>query len=299
MKTRITAFIIALVLSSIACDAVVPVVNLTSTPMPTAPMTATPLPTVTPKPVKPRILRVLYGLAYASTTDWKLIDPTDLYPHTLIPADINVVEVLFYLELPEGWPTQKVELVTHWYRDGMPIEGSDGSTVCSAGELCDIRTSKQFMSAGFGDGRIEIRLYIGDELLEGPQAEIWAIASQWVGNLRLMRCESGTADTCNNADGALTMFPEEFTVPAGSSEIYVGNAYANLPSGTRWQVELYRDAERIDSETKTITGSGTSSGWKLTQMSNLDGSPLEAGIYTVKLIWNGALQESITFEVQE
>lgn len=306
MNTKICFFVLALVLAAMACNAALPRPTpsqppLISTTTETAPFTFTPTPSpsATPGLTKPRIKAVLYGLAYASESNWNKIDPTDPYPHTSIPADINVVEANFYLELSEGWPAQQTELRTQWYRDGIPIDGSGGSLVCTADKPCSNLFSKQFYSNGFGAGRIEVRIYLGNELLEGPQAEVWAISGEWVGDMRLMQCDDWIDDNCEKSDGQLAKFPDEITIPVGSDAVYVGNAYASLPSDTGWRVELYKAGQLIDSETQTVNGNGTSSGWRDTQLSNQDGTALKAGLYTVKLIWKGNEIETIQFEVNQ
>jgi hypothetical protein len=306
MNTKFATFVMALVLVGMACNALRPPVSsqtsliIASTETATPPATPTlPSPSATPEdPAEPRILGVLLEFKYSS-------DPDDMnkvfgtYPYTHLPANANILAVTFFLDVPVGWPQRKTELHIVWFQDGTPLKDSGSSVVCAAESDCIEIYSRRFSSSGFEDGRYEARLYLGAELLEGPYGEVQLIDEKWVGDLRLMQCDRGSPDTCENAAGQLAKFPERVTVPVGSRAVYVSNAYANLPPGTDWRLELYQGERLIDSRNQATPNTGHSwSGWPISQLSDPSGATLEPGTYTVQLIRNGNVLETVSFEVK-
>lgn len=298
MNTRIATFVMALVLASVACNGVTPKPDPTSTPIPTATVTSTPLPSATPEPLIPYIENVLWNFKSSNTH----VDLIGVFPYTHLPKDANVIEVTFYLHLPVGWPKEKTEFHVMWYRDGSPLQDWDGSIVCAPerASYCTKINSSHFSQNRYEPGRYEARVYFGDQLLQGPEAIVWLIEEEWVGDLRLMQCDRGTVDTCENDAGQGPKFPREATVPLGSKAIWVSNGFANLPPRTDWRLELYDEAgQLIDSKPQaTPRDDGIWSGWSITQLADPSGAAFRPGTYTVRLVWKVEVVETTSFEVK-
>lgn len=305
MNTKIASFMLALVLATIACNGLPIAADQLPTPVPTETSTATataPIPTsipsATPEPKIPRIM--LAPL-------WEVSNSPDLdklfgnYPSTHLPTYAKALGVRFYLDLPDGWPEQPTELCIQWFRNGSQLKDWDGSVLCSSVGDCYQINSRHFKENGYEAGRYEVRLYNckDEQLLEGPQAEVWLIDEEWVGDLRVVHCDTWTPKTCDNPAGQIGKFLDQTTVSAGTNAIYLGSAYANLPSGAEWQVEIYHQDQLIVSQTEVVTGQGLWSGWRITRLTNPIGAAFEPGQYTAKLSWKGQVIETISFEVKE
>lgn len=293
MITKLAFLILALAV--MACNALTPSPQPTFTPEPTATVTVTPSPTATPVPLRPFIAGALWVFKYGD----RIPDLTGVFPYTHGPADVTNLAVTIFLDLPDGWPEHPTELHVRWYQDGTLMQGWEGSVLCYSSGSCKEITASRFSSSGFSPGRYEARLYLDDGLLDGRQAAIRLIPEEWVGDLRLLKCDSGTADTCNTNGRQLEKFPDQLTIPAGSRILYVSNAFANLPSGSEWRVELYQADRLLDFVTQTITERGNPwSGRRTTIELSNQGAAFEPGTYTLKLVWKGNVVETFSFEVQ-
>lgn len=296
MNTKIASFVLMLSLTAVACNALMP--HIPSIPKAAEALTVSPPPTATPDLTKPRIIGTLPKLKYSSdpnTTNMVFGD----FPHTHPPASANLLAVSFHLEFQEGWTARNVALRSPLYQYGTLLDGWGGSSICKSANPCDIITSRRFSSSGFEEGQYEVRLYLGDELLDGPQSKVWLTADAWEGDLHVMNCDTLIGDICNDVAGQIPIFSTPVTIPTDRNAVQVINAFANLPSGTSWNIDLNRADCLISSQTQILSGEEPWSGWRISQLSDPHSNTLQPGTYVVKLIWKGGLVETVSFEVRQ
>jgi hypothetical protein len=282
MKTRFIVALIAFALAMLACDASsITRLALGSTPTP-APTQTPFVITATPEPLPKSFGAITFAPVVVGTdSNFKAADAAAKFPE-----GIAKIYALFAVDAPLKAPQWRYEFHLNGQRQSnMSGYGWDitqpGATWTSI-----------FSGNGLDTGDWEFRLFIGDRV---AQTAKFTIEKRQTGApfFAVIRFAED-----NRSDSPVNVHAPNVSFKAGTKKVWAFFDAGNLPKGTNWKWEWYRDGERVPNlgGAKGWEGNPSEKDWWLNIS---DDGGLRGGIYELKLYVGDQVAQIGTFIVEK